>query len=323
MEKQPCKDCRQEKPFDQFFRSNSKTGYMAVCRDCCLAKKQETARLSAIRAKELEEKREREKRERQAYLEQFTHCSRCFRHSGMVEDATFTLARIGDTSLFSCSSCANRFYTCRVCGSISRPYEDSRFLFPHSTITKHLCDRCKGEYYEKHKRAIQTSYQLWVSENAAPICYVYGLIDIRDGCIHYIGRTKTLERRMLAHAKTKPDDTTQRGLWLNSLRREGLAFLYTVLSICDPGYYGPEMEARWIAHGLKTGLPLTNKEFYDYHNGRYGSITHKQIDYFTIPSDDLPCGDRETIRWVERYISWAQNIPDTLPPVYGFPDTQT
>lgn len=63
---QPCKDCGQEKPFDQFFRSNSKTGYMSVCRECCLAKKRETARQSAIQAEERAQKREQTKALREA-----------------------------------------------------------------------------------------------------------------------------------------------------------------------------------------------------------------------------------------------------------------
>lgn len=99
--------------------------------------------------------------------------------------------------------------------------------------------------------------------------YIYGLVDPRDGLIHYVGRTTAaLKTRLNAHrADIAPTwDGKARGAgqdklrWMLDLKERGLSPAIKVLEEVSPDE-AVEAEKRWVQTLFKAGIPLTNRHW--------------------------------------------------------------
>lgn len=100
---------------------------------------------------------------------------------------------------------------------------------------------------------------------------IYGLVDPRDGLIHYVGRSSSGLARPRAHRAQKSLRTaSQKNTWLRDLFEAGLDYSIATLDVVAPSeallcwwwpYHTNHMndaERWWIAYGRASGWPLTN-----------------------------------------------------------------
>jgi len=73
---------------------------------------------------------------------------------------------------------------------------------------------------------------------------IYVLIDQRSGCVAYVGKTNSVDRRFWQHA----DDAHSAGLrrWQDSLRAAGVSPVMTVVDSAGDDW--PLVERAWIAY---------------------------------------------------------------------------
>lgn len=89
---------------------------------------------------------------------------------------------------------------------------------------------------------------------------VYGLVDPRDGLVHYVGFSRTGMRRprhCAALSKIHKGETPKHR-WLLSLRSDGIDHQIVVLESFDVEADGYPAETRWIKKLRAAGAPLTN-----------------------------------------------------------------
>jgi len=99
------------------------------------------------------------------------------------------------------------------------------------------------------------------------ITYIYGLIDPRDGLIHYVGRTvQDVERRLITHlSESKWDGAlsigTSKSVWLKELTNAGFSPQIVILGQeeIERGLRGlSELELFWIEKLQAEDHPLKN-----------------------------------------------------------------
>lgn len=73
---------------------------------------------------------------------------------------------------------------------------------------------------------------------------IYGLVDPRDLCLRYVGKSKNPTKRLRSHLKEK--GSTRKHRWLDQLRSLGIAPNMVVLESCDEANW-QDRETRWIA----------------------------------------------------------------------------
>ena len=100
-------------------------------------------------------------------------------------------------------------------------------------------------------------------DNRDITAWIYGLIDPRDGEIHYIGWSTRPEMRLREHIKCNKG--TCKGVWIKELREDGLEPSMKFLEVTNL-YDVQSIEQGWIEEGRKLGWPLTNMVF----NGKGG-----------------------------------------------------
>jgi DNA-binding XRE family transcriptional regulator len=91
--------------------------------------------------------------------------------------------------------------------------------------------------------------------------YIYGLIDVRDNSIRYIGRTKNVFARLGQHLLDE-GEPTPKGAWLTELRQLGL---YPKLKVLEKvsaseniNQVAKERERYWIQKLRSKGIILVN-----------------------------------------------------------------
>jgi len=89
---------------------------------------------------------------------------------------------------------------------------------------------------------------------------IYGLIDPRDGAVHYIGKSSSGKKRPREHgiARKLDLDFTPKARWIRALQQEGLEFGVVVLEQIERREDLAAAEIRWIAFGRSEGWPLKN-----------------------------------------------------------------
>ena len=87
---------------------------------------------------------------------------------------------------------------------------------------------------------------------------IYGLVDPRDGLIHYVGQTNKGARRLIEHRNEHGRVNPQKTQWLQELAGVGGQPIMTVLEQCDDDD-ADARELYWITHGRDAGWPLVNK----------------------------------------------------------------
>jgi|GEM_PF-4878059 len=88
---------------------------------------------------------------------------------------------------------------------------------------------------------------------------VYGLVDPRDGRVHYVGATKNLKQRVSLHRlRDGGGSGSPRRAWLEDLRVSGRWPFWVVVLQETTDALKHEVEREWIRRGLDLGWPLTN-----------------------------------------------------------------
>lgn len=98
--------------------------------------------------------------------------------------------------------------------------------------------------------------------------YIYGLVDPRDGLIHYVGRTTAaLRTRLNAHMSlVAGDGKNVRGYgldklkWLAELKAARMTPSIKPLEEVD-AEHAHDAERRWVQALFRAGVPLTNKQY--------------------------------------------------------------
>jgi hypothetical protein len=92
-------------------------------------------------------------------------------------------------------------------------------------------------------------------------CYIYALIDPRDGAIHYIGSSKNPRIRYRQNTQSVCDSPyngpTAKNLWVASLRKDGLVPKMVILEETDKAQRF-HREQTWMDDCLEKGFPLKN-----------------------------------------------------------------
>lgn len=87
---------------------------------------------------------------------------------------------------------------------------------------------------------------------------VYGLMDPRDGAIHYVGKELQGTARTRVHMSPGTEGRAKKA-WIAELKAAGRRYKVVILNQVRGGpQRAVEAEARWIAFGRKQGWPLTN-----------------------------------------------------------------
>ncbi len=88
--------------------------------------------------------------------------------------------------------------------------------------------------------------------------YIYALVDPRTNVIRYVGKTKTLSKRLAQHlSKTSLRKLTHKNNWIRSLLQHGLVPTLRVLEITDLTSAN-DREIHWIARLRQIGVRLVN-----------------------------------------------------------------
>lgn len=88
------------------------------------------------------------------------------------------------------------------------------------------------------------------------VCFIYALVDPRDGVVRYVGKTiKKLERRLAGHLNEKKD--TRKFRWIQTLLQDGLTPKIKLIDTV-PSESWEEHEIKWIAWHKANGFDLTN-----------------------------------------------------------------
>jgi hypothetical protein len=98
--------------------------------------------------------------------------------------------------------------------------------------------------------------------------YIYGLVDPRDGLIHYVGRTTAaLRTRLHAHMSlVAGDGKNLRGYgldklkWLADLKAARMTPSIKPLEEVE-SEHAHDAERRWVQALFRAGVPLTNKQY--------------------------------------------------------------
>lgn len=90
--------------------------------------------------------------------------------------------------------------------------------------------------------------------------FIYGLVDPRDGRIHYIGRASSKKRPMEHMRPAKLAlDFTPKARWIRALVATGASYSVKVLEDAPSASALNDAETWWIAHGRTHAWPLTNQ----------------------------------------------------------------
>ncbi|MGW6424690.1 GIY-YIG nuclease family protein [Nocardia sp. NPDC055053] len=84
--------------------------------------------------------------------------------------------------------------------------------------------------------------------------FIYALMDPRDGCIRYIGKSVNVEQRVKAHLRET--GSTKKIRWIQSLKRASLTPEIILLAEGFGDWESAEIE--WIAYFRNLGHDLTN-----------------------------------------------------------------
>jgi hypothetical protein len=90
---------------------------------------------------------------------------------------------------------------------------------------------------------------------------IYGLVDPRDGMIHYVGRSSYGLRRPREHAmpsQLRRGDNPAKERWISDLVAGGLRYRIFVLATAETSEALDAIEREWIALGRRSGWPLKN-----------------------------------------------------------------
>lgn len=91
--------------------------------------------------------------------------------------------------------------------------------------------------------------------------YIYALIDPRDKCVRYVGRTQNPKNREIQHRSLVANCSGKpRKRWLVDLRSEGLVPQFVILETCHDNNW-PAREKFWIRHYRTRG------ELFNVHEG--------------------------------------------------------
>ena len=105
-------------------------------------------------------------------------------------------------------------------------------------------------------------------DESKQVC-IYGLVDPRDGMIHYVGRTRAALRSRLSGHRADIAlcwDGKARGAgqdkiaWLTDLQRAGLSPTIKILEEVNSDG-AVDAEKRWVQALFKAGVPLTNQQW--------------------------------------------------------------
>lgn len=99
--------------------------------------------------------------------------------------------------------------------------------------------------------------------------YIYGLVDIEEGVIRYIGKTKEIEKRYSTHINNNhpADKNTSLGKWISYLKQNNKKPFIVILD-CVHEQHGSELEIAWIKHFTQLGAKLFNKKVKIYEKKR-------------------------------------------------------
>jgi len=87
---------------------------------------------------------------------------------------------------------------------------------------------------------------------------IYGLVDPRDGCLRYIGKSSSGLARPMEHRRPSKQGLGYKGRWIRDLYSMGLTFSVVVLQeLPDKGILN-QAEIHWIAYFRALGCKLTN-----------------------------------------------------------------
>lgn len=93
-------------------------------------------------------------------------------------------------------------------------------------------------------------------------CYIYGLVDPRNGNLRYVGKTeRKLSVRLNHHmhrALKRGWRNTHKNCWIRALHREGLTPSIVAIFECDDELFLSEAEVFWIGYFRGLGFSLTN-----------------------------------------------------------------
>lgn len=93
-----------------------------------------------------------------------------------------------------------------------------------------------------------------------PRFLIYGLLDPRDGQLHYVGKSSSGLKRAKAHSRPSAlkRDHTRTGNWIKSLISQGLKYNISVIQFFETGDCLCAAEIFWISHFKMVGCELYN-----------------------------------------------------------------
>jgi hypothetical protein len=89
------------------------------------------------------------------------------------------------------------------------------------------------------------------------LCFIYALVDPRDGRIRYVGKAKNIQERVKRHFKDRRTNQ-QRVAWFVELSVLGLTPEIKILESVQEGHSWLEAEVRWITEMRANGCELLN-----------------------------------------------------------------
>jgi hypothetical protein len=90
------------------------------------------------------------------------------------------------------------------------------------------------------------------------VTYIYGLVCPVSGEIRYIGKSVRPQARFERHIRDAASQATYKDRWLTCLSAQGLRPSLRVICQIPDGVDWKDVERGYIAHGLRSGLRLTN-----------------------------------------------------------------
>lgn len=232
-QKKVCPQCNKEKLLaTQFYRKNSKDGYMRVCKDCHNAEKQERARLALETQKQRAREEEEQKARQEQIAEEERQKQRALLNAWFAEQPPrkcIACGRVKAASAFEypgrdfqnlvasppiqfyqrCIPCHEKYrernlIPCVLCQQgIKDPmnYFDGYALFGGGTRVSICCRSCEAAF-----QALPVSQQYFYVRARVNLLFpapqvIYAEVDPRSQQTCYIGRTGHAQRRQSEHKR--------------------------------------------------------------------------------------------------------------------------
>jgi hypothetical protein len=138
--------------------------------------------------------------------------------------------------------------------------------------------------------------------------FIYGLYDVKNNIIRYIGKSVNVEKRYRSHLSETNRVKNHKNDWINSVKKSGSKLGFTILDICNESDW-KEKEREWIIK-LRKENDLVN-----YTDGGDGDQTNR----FTMSYDELKDwvikNKPKYVNSISTYTKWVRsdNVPFFLP----------